>query len=82
MAIKTSGATSDYGRGDKGHFAQALFRATERADGGNRCNALQLLIFDYFNAKAFDINIARIDLKSLEKISDDTWLYTPGRVHQ
>ena len=35
-------------RGDKGHFAQALFRAAERADGGNR-RKLYNAFFDYFN---------------------------------
>lgn len=35
-------------RGDKGHFAQALFRAAERADGSNR-RKLYNAFFDYFN---------------------------------
>ena len=35
-------------RGDKGHFAQALFRAAERADGSNK-RKLYNAFFDYFN---------------------------------
>lgn len=35
-------------RGDKGHFAQALFRAAECADGSNK-RKLYNAFFDYFN---------------------------------
>ena len=35
-------------RGHKGHFAQALFRAADFADGSNR-SKLYNAFFDYFN---------------------------------